>query len=168
MRRLRAILARAARAVAFDDEQLGAFAGCGGAVDELAGEAEFLGRGFARGLFSLAAAQALFGAEHQKSRIAPADFVSAASQLSKWSRTAPSTMRCASTVARRSLVWPTNSGSRMKQLTQRASACGQIFAGDLRGLLVADKFAVGADALEDGGPEAGLMRAAFGVGTVLQ
>ena len=49
--------------------------------------------------------------------MAPADFVSAASQLSKWSRTAPSTSFCASTVASLSLVWPTNSGSLMKQDT---------------------------------------------------
>ncbi len=40
--------------------------------------------------------------------------VSAASQLSNRSRTAPSTSRAASWVASRSLVWPTNSGSRMK------------------------------------------------------
>ena len=37
----------------------------------------------------------------------------AASQWSKASRTAVSTMRCASTVASLSLVWPWNSGSRM-------------------------------------------------------
>ena len=49
--------------------------------------------------------------------IAPADFASAASQWSKWSRTAPSTSRAASVVARRSLVWPTNSGSEMKHDT---------------------------------------------------
>ena len=40
----------------------------------------------------------------RKSRIAPADFVSAANQLSKWSRTEFSTNRAASLVARRSFV----------------------------------------------------------------
>ena len=53
----------------------------------------------------------------RKSRMLPADFGSAASQVSKWSRTEFSTRRAASSVARRSLVWPTNCGSRIKHET---------------------------------------------------
>ena len=62
VRRSRACLARAAGAVAFDDENLGAFRRGRGAVGKLAGQAQFAHRGLARDVLFLAAAQALFGA----------------------------------------------------------------------------------------------------------
>jgi hypothetical protein len=111
-------LGRAARAVALDDEQLRPVAGLlrssrracrAGAVSSWPicapspSPARRRRRSSARST--------------RKSRIEPAALVFAASQLSKWSRTAASTMRAASVVARRSLVWPTNSGSAMKQET---------------------------------------------------
>jgi hypothetical protein len=58
-------------------------------------------------------------------------FGSAASQLSKRSRTAPSTSLAASAVASRSLVWPTNSGSRMNTDSIAAGAGHHVLAGDL-------------------------------------
>jgi hypothetical protein len=50
---------------------------------------------------------------------------------------------------------------------QRAAAARQVVAGDVAGLLVA-QLAIGADALEDRGPEPGLVRAALGRRDVLQ
>jgi hypothetical protein len=45
---------------------------------------------------------------------------------------------------------------------QRAAAARQVVAGDVAGLLVADEVAIGAHALQDRGPEPGLVRAALG------
>jgi hypothetical protein len=47
---------------------------------------------------------------------------------------------------------------------QRAAAARQVVAGDVGGLLVGHKLPIGADALQDRGPEPGLMRAALGRG----
>jgi hypothetical protein len=62
------------------------------------------------------------------------------------------------------LVWPTNSGSAMKQDTSAQPPPDQVVAGDVARLAVADKLPVGAHALEDRGPEPGLVRAALGRG----
>ena len=55
------LLGAAARAVAFDQENLGAFSGIAGAVGQLAGQAQLARRRLAGNFFFLAAAQARFG-----------------------------------------------------------------------------------------------------------
>ena len=47
---------------------------------------------------------------------------------------------------------------------QSTTAGGQIIAGNLNGLAVLDQFAIGADAFQDRGPKARLMRATLGRG----
>ncbi len=92
--------------------------------------------------------------------MALADLVSDASQLSKWSRTAPSTHFAASSVDSRSL-----SGRRRPDRDEagheRRSAGEQILARDLRRLAVLDQIAIGAHAFQDRSPEPGLVRATF-------
>ena len=56
------LLGRAAGAVALDEEDLGAGGAVAGAVGELAGQAQLAGRGLARQLLLLAAAEPLLGA----------------------------------------------------------------------------------------------------------
>ena len=96
--------------------------------------------------------------------MAPADLVSAASQLSKWSRTAPSVIFRGRLGRQAVLGLADESGVADEAGDQRAAARHQVVAGDLRGLLVACQFAVSLDALEDRGPKAGDMGAALGRG----
>ena len=109
------LLGRAAGGVALDDEELGAGGGVLRAVGELAGQAQLADRGLARDLASPGG-----GARARRRARSP---IRAASRLPADCRPANgrtdrgwpcSTMRIASIVASLSLVWPTNSGSRMK------------------------------------------------------
>ena len=164
MVRSRAILAEPPAAVAFDDEDLGPFAGGGGAVDELAGEAEFLGGGLARRLLLLPAAEAFLGAEDEEVEDGARGF-----------RVLPEP--CVEVVADRAfghaggvlggeavLGLAHEGGVGDEAGDERAGAAREVLARDLLGLPVVGELAVGADALEDGGPEPGLVRAAFGRG----
>ena len=107
------LLGRAAGRVALDDEDFRALRLAVGAVGELARQAELPRRGLARNVLFLAAADALLGAvDHEVQELVGLCGLPA-SQWSNGSLIAFSTMRWASAVARRSLVWPWNSGSRM-------------------------------------------------------
>ena len=85
-----------------------------------------------------------------------------ASQWSKASRTVLSTMRAASCVARRSLVWPWNSGSRMNTDSMAADVPITSSAVTCRRAAVVGQLAVGAQALGQRRAQAGLVRAAVG------
>ena len=87
-----------------------------------------------------------------------------ASQWSKASRTAFSTMRVASWVASLSLVWPWNSGSRMNTESMAAAVPSTSSAVMLAGAAVADALAEIAQALAEGAAQAVLVRAALGGG----
>ena len=109
------LLGGAAGRIALDDEELGVLARGGAAIGELAGQPQLARGGLARDLLLAPAARAAPRRARSPSRAAGSPAVGeAASQWSKASRMAFSTMRIASTLASRSLVWPTNSGSRMK------------------------------------------------------
>ena len=86
-----------------------------------------------------------------------------ASQWSKASRTALSTMRVASAVASLSLVWPWNSGSRMNT-DSMAAAVPSTSSAVICGALVADALAEVAQPLAERRAQAVLVRAAFGRG----
>ena len=77
-------------------------------------------------------------------------------------------MRVASWLESRSLVWPWNSGSRMNTESMRGGRAKHVLGRQLRGPLIAGELAIGAQALGERRAQAGLMRAAVGVGTVLQ
>ena len=84
-----------------------------GAVGELAGQAQLARRGLARDFLFLAAAQPLLGAlDHPVEQLVGLRRI-AGEPVVEGVLIAFSTMRCASAVASRSLVWPWNSGSRM-------------------------------------------------------
>ena len=87
----------------------------------------------------------------------------AASQWSKVSRIAFSTMRPASTVASLSLVWPWNSGSRMKTESMEAQVAitSSVVTAAMRFCLV-DALGVLAQAAQQRDAQAVLVRAAFG------
>ncbi len=85
-----------------------------------------------------------------------------ASQWSKASRTVLSTMRVASWVASRSLVWPWNSGSRMNTESMAAAVPSTSSAVICAGAAVADALAEVAQRLAERRAEAVLVRAALG------
>ena len=122
------LLGRAAGRVALDDEDLRALRGGVGAVGELAGQAQLARRALALGLLLLAAADALVGAlDHPVEQLVGLVRI-AGEPMVDVSFIACSTMRCASAVASRSLVWPWNSGSRMNTESMHAGADHHVVA----------------------------------------
>ncbi len=86
-----------------------------------------------------------------------------ASQWSNWSLTALSTMRAASAVASRSLVWPWNSGSRMN--TESIAAAPVMTSSLVTGrgaLALADALAMVLERAQQRGAKARFMGAAIG------
>ncbi len=83
------------------------------------------------------------------------------SQWSKASRIVPSTRRAASWLASRSLVWPWNSGSRMKIDSSAQAVDEHVVGGDLGAALVAGELAIGAQGFDQRRAQARLMGAAF-------
>ena len=157
-------LGRSARAVAFDDEKLGPVAGGGGAVHELAGQAQFLGGGLAGGFLFGAAAQAFLGPQHEEVEDGARGF-------------GVTRKPCVEVVAHGAFDKAGGffGGEAVLGLAHElrladedrdegTGAGGHVLARHKLGLAVLHAFAVGAEPLQDGGPEARLMRAAFGGG----
>ena len=156
------LLGRAAGEVALDDENLGAFAAavwCSRRACRAG--AACAPRSCARFPFPAGGAGAR---RRARSRIRAACWPASdwpASQWSNGSLIAFSTMRCASAVASRSLVWPWNSGSRMNTDSMQPAPVITSSVVTARGALVlADAVGVILEAAQQRGAQAGFMRAA--------
>jgi hypothetical protein len=126
-------LGGAAGAVALDDEEFGPLAGGGRAVDELAGQAQLLGGGLARGLLLLPAAEALLGAQDEEVEDRARRLRVLASQCR--SGRAPRLRSCARPRRREAVLGLADEGGvAMKHRDQRAGAAGEILARDLAAL----------------------------------
>ena len=157
------LLGAAAGRVALDDEDLGALGGRLRAVGELAGQAELSRRALAgRSPFPCGGAGAPRRARWPSRAAWSAWLGEAASQWSKASRSALSTMRVASGELSLSLVWPTNSGSRTNTESMAMQWASTSSAVRIAGALVAGELGIGAEAAEEGGAQARFVRAAFG------
>ncbi len=156
------LLGRAAGAVALDEEDLGVVAALARAVGELAGQAQPPCRGLARDVLALAPAQALLGAlDDEGEQVVGLRRVAGEPVVEPVAQRAARRSRAASGLVSFSLVWPWNCGSRMKAESLAAIGPSRSSAGDLRGAPVAALLAPGAQPLEQGGPEPGLVRAAL-------
>ena len=93
-----------------------------GAVGELAGQAQLAHRALARDLLFLAAADALVGAlDHEVEQLVGLRRIAGEPVVERVLDRAARRCACASAVARRSLVWPWNSGSRMNTESMQAA-----------------------------------------------
>ena len=141
------LLGRAAGRIAFDDEEFGAGGGVLRAVGELAGQPQLAHRGLARRLpFPGAGAPARRRARspiRAASRL-PADCRPANGRTDRGSRSRR--CGCASTVASRSLVWPTNSGSRMNTDSMPAAEIITSSEVTIAARLLPIEFGIGAQA----------------------
>ena len=153
-----------AGAVALDDEQFGPVAVGGAAIDQLAGQAQLFRGRLARGLLFLAATQTLLGAQHQEIQDRARGF--GVRRQPGVEMVAHRALDQARSLGRGQAVLGLAHEFRFtdEAADQRATADDQILTRDLGGFLVADAFAIAADALQDRSPEAHLVGAALGGG----
>ena len=134
----------------------------GGAVGELAGQAQFLGGGLALGFLLLPAAQAFLGAQHEEIEDRAGGFGVGGQPVVEVVAHGVLDEFGGLDGGEAVLGLAYEFGFADEAGHERAAAREQVLAGDLPGLAVVRKLAVGADALEDRGPEARFMGAAFG------
>ena len=155
------LLGRAAGAVALDEEDLGVVAAFAGAVGELAGQAQAPGGGLARNVLGFTAAQALLGALDDEGeqvvglrRVAGEPVVEPVAQREL---DQAGGFRAGQLLL--GLALELRVADEGRQL--RGHLAEQVLGGDLRGALVAALLAPGAQAFEQRGTKAGLVRAAL-------
>ena len=166
--RLRRAVARLFRGatgrVTFDDEEFGALGGAIGAIGELAGEAEFAGRGLAGDFLVLPLAHAIFGLADRPFEQAVG--VGGRSREPVVEPVAHRVFGDAEGVLRGELLFGLADEFRVadEDGEQRAGCAEHVISGDQAGLLVADHLAICAQALGQGGAHARFVGAAFGGG----
>ncbi len=147
-------LGGAAGAVALDDEQLGPLAAGGGAIDELAGQAQLLGRGLARGFLLLPAAQAFLGAQDEEIEDRAGGFGVGRQPVVEMVAHRAFDHAGGGLGGEAVLGLADECGSRMKHETSAQPPVIRSSRVICSALRFFDELAIGADALEDRGPEA--------------
>ena len=157
------LLGRAARAIAFDDEQFGFAAAFAGAIGELAGQAQLAGIGGSLALdlaLGLAAQPLVHAFQHvAEERLAPFHVVGEEMVEVIAHRVFDQT-RC---LGRGQAVLGLALELRIADEDRKhgLAAREHVFRRDVLGLLLADQFGEGADALGERGAQASLVRAAI-------
>ncbi len=156
------LLGRAAGRVALDDEEFGALGGLTAAVRQLAGQAQLAGGGGALDFLVLAAAQAVLGAVDDEAEQGVGLLGAFGQPVVEG--VAQQLFRQLLTLGRGQAVLGLALEFRVadEDGNQGARVGDDVLGRDLGGALLVDQLAVSLEALDQGGAEAGLVRAAVG------